>query len=68
MRRGFTSRPRDFSMQAIEEKWAEQRFDKAVMAKLGLPWSDVHRHVREKQIFVARGGKDIEESERYVTR
>ena len=45
--RGFSSQmPRSFSMQALERKWANQRFDKAVMSKLGLPWGDVHRHVR----------------------
>ena len=36
------------------------------MAKLGLPWSDVHRYVRQKDIFVAKSGKDVPEEERYV--
>ena len=38
------------------------------MAKFGIPWSDTHRYVRQKDIFVARGGKDVPDGEKYVTK
>jgi len=60
--------PRNFSMQAIESKWSQQRLDKMAMSKLSMPWSDVHKYVREKEIFVAKGGKDVAEADRYVTK
>lgn len=49
--------PRKFSMQELESKYASQRLDKAVMSKLGMPWGDAHRYIRQKDIFVAKGGK-----------
>lgn len=36
------------------------------MAKLGMPWSDVHRYVRSKDLFVARTGNHLTDEERYV--
>ena len=53
-------------MQEIESKWVNHRFDKVVMAKFGMPWSDVHRYVRQKDLFVAKAGKDLTDEERYV--
>ena len=53
-------------MQVIESKWTNHRLDKIVMAKLGMPWSDVHRYVRQKDIFIAKSGKDLTEENRYV--
>lgn len=38
------------------------------MAKFGMPWGDVHRYVRMKDIFIAKGGKEVPEEERYVTK
>jgi len=39
------------------------------MAKLGMPWADAHRYIRQRDIFVAKGGKEeVPESDRYVTR
>ena len=57
-------------MVAIEPKWAEHRLDKVVMAKFGIPWSDTHRYVRQKDIFVARGGKhvDMSNGNQYITK
>lgn len=54
-------------MQEIESHWANQRFDKVVMAKLGMPWTDVHKYVREKDLFIAKGG-NVPEEERYITK
>jgi hypothetical protein len=66
-RRNFGSVKRNFSMQEIESHWANQRFDKVVMAKLGMPWTDVHKYVREKDLFIAKGG-NVPEEERYITK
>jgi len=54
-------------MQEIESHWANSRLDKVVMAKLGMPWAEAHKYVREKDIFIAKGGQ-VPEEERYVTK
>ena len=65
----FGSMPRKFSMQELESHWTDSRLDKAVMAKLGMPWADAHKYIRQRDIFVAKGGKEqVPEGERYVTR
>lgn len=43
---GTQKMSRKFTMQEVESKYVSQRFDKVVMSKLGMPWSDVHRYVR----------------------
>ena len=57
---------RNFSMQEIESKWVNQRFDKVLMEKFGMPWSLVHRFVREKDFFVVKSDKNLPEDDRYV--
>ena len=37
------------------------------MAKLGMPWADVHKYVREKDLFIVKGG-NVPEEERYITK